>query len=98
MFVDRDYGNIKEEVWEMMFRKFYEKLEKISDWIDWRVNSLVWRFKHFGIMYFIPGFRRLVILKAHIEDAEFDMRMAEKMRGHAIDEYNREKYFWMKKK
>jgi hypothetical protein len=68
---------------------FFDRLERLSDWIDDEIDMAVDYLRWYGIMYFVPGFRRLTFLSKWLD---INRRDIEKHRR----EYNKIKYWWMK--
>lgn len=70
---------------------FFDRLERLSDWIDDHIDRSIDCFHFYGIMYFIPGFSRLSVYKFWIRE-HFVQHEYIRFR------YNREKYWWMRAK
>jgi hypothetical protein len=50
----------------------------------------------YGIMYFIPGFRKIAVAKFWVDEAVFDLEIARHDLEEARQNYNKVKCFWMK--
>lgn len=74
---------------------FFDRLERLSDWIDDEIYSIEYHFKLYGFMYFVPGFRKISVLKFWVDDAASDVEFAKRNLEDEIKKYNREKYWWM---
>lgn len=77
---------------------FFDRLEKLSDWIDFEINDLMWAFEEyledlhtFGFLYFVPGMRHLAVsryfIKYHTEELKKEREI-----------YNKGKFWWMAEK
>jgi hypothetical protein len=70
---------------------FFDRLDRFSRWLDYMLDA-------YGIMWFIPGFRKIAITKFWIDDSVLDVEFAKTNMANVIEEYNREKYWWMRAK
>lgn len=77
---------------------FFDRLERFSDWVDFEVYRIENRLKLYGLMYFIPGFRKISVTRFWVDDAALDVEFAKRNLEKQIETYNREKYWWMRAK
>ena len=68
---------------------FFDRLDSFSRWIDYMLEA-------YGIMYFIPGFRKIAVAKFWVDEAVFDLEIARHDLEEARQNYNKVKCFWMK--
>lgn len=70
---------------------FFDRLERFSHRIDYILEV-------YGIIYFIPGFGGIALAKYLIREREFELEIAKQDLEEAKENYNREKYWWMRAK
>lgn len=71
---------------------FFDRLEKISDWIDWGIWNFRWRieesiddFKSFGFMYFIPEHFSTVANKRYWLEAELEAPEVKTLQADVVE-------------
>lgn len=77
---------------------FFDRLERLSDWIDDQIDKYLYIIRKFGFLYYVPMCRHMAIMGNfinHCADYEIYYR---KTRIDKINQYNREKYWWMRAK
>lgn len=70
---------------------FFDRLEQWSHKIDYIL-------KVYGIMYFIPGFRKFARIRYRINERECELYIAQQDLLEVRNEYNSKKYWWMRAK
>lgn len=77
---------------------FFDRLERLSTSIDLKIDMYLLMLKTFGILYYVPFFRRLAVIANFIDHCADSENYYAVARINTTDLYNQEKYWWMREK
>lgn len=77
---------------------FFDRLERLSDWIDDRIDTYLYILRKFGFLYYVPMCRHMAIMANFINHCADYENYYRKTRIDKINQYNSEKYWWMRAK
>lgn len=70
---------------------FFDRLDTFSRWFDYHYDV-------YGILYFVPWLREMAMSAYWIAELEIDLKLIQQDLEEAKENYNREKYWWMRAK